>query len=114
MFIRGHRLLRASVIGAAALLWFGATARSQDQTPQIQPVPASPVQQAPAPAPPPATPAPAPPAPAPAASSPAPRGGAGIQLPQVTVTAPHLKPRAVATAPPPSPAEQLNAKNSGF
>ena len=99
---------RARVLGGSALLAVlacGATARAQDQpvqeqTPQTQSPPAQPSQ---------ATPSQAP--------SP---GRGSSQLPQITVTAPVIKPKPrpvaqrVPVVPPLTPAEQLAVKNNGF
>jgi outer membrane receptor protein involved in Fe transport len=117
---------RASVLAVTALVAlpvFGGVARaqeqlSQQQPPQAQPAQIQPPQTEPAPAPPAQTqPAPAQPAAARPASIPVPRGGGGVQLPELTVTAPHARPRAIAehpAAPPPSPADQLTAKATSF
>jgi outer membrane receptor protein involved in Fe transport len=117
---------RASVLAVTALVAlpvFGGVARaqeqlSQQQPPQAQPAQIQPPQTEPAPAPSAQTqPAPAQPAAARPASIPVPRGGGGVQLPELTVTAPHARPRAIAehpAAPPSSPADQLTAKETSF
>jgi outer membrane receptor protein involved in Fe transport len=133
---------RASVLAVTALVALpvlGGIARAQEQPPQpqlpqTQPAEAQPAQVQPAQIQPPQTePAPAPPAqtqPAPVQSAPAepaqpaaarpasipvPRGGGGVQLPELTVTAPHARPRAIAQHPAAAPpADQLTAKETGF
>ena len=116
MSIWSYGLPRAPAFGAALLLLVTLTAGARSQEQPGQPAPQAPQQ------PPQGLQAPQPAAPAPAAtpqvpaSAPAP-AGPGVNLPQLTVTAPHIQPRAVAAqpaAPPPSPAAQLNAKSNAF
>ena len=103
MSVSTHRVCLLGGSALAALLALNATVCAQDQPAPTPPAAVEPSEPQPAQAPPAQAPA------APARSS--------HQLPQLTVTAPHQKPkpRAVAQAPaPPSPAAQLNAKSNGF
>ena len=90
------------VLAPAVLLLLSATANAQDQSAPNQP------EQTQSPA----QPAPTPAAPPPSATAPAAPRGPGVNLPQVTVTAPRATSKPA--VPPPSPAEQLNAKSNGF
>jgi outer membrane receptor protein involved in Fe transport len=126
---------RTSVLGGFALVAvfaLGATASAQDQPAQNPPVQtqspqAPPPQEAPPPQAPPPRAAPPEVQPTAVPSTPPPRQlappvrtpGAGIQLPQLNVTAPLIKrppPRAVArrTEPPPSPADQVIQQQNSF
>ena len=101
MSVLTHRVCLLGGSALAVLLALGATVCAQDQPAQTPPAPVQPSSQAPA------------------AQSPAAQPRSPEHLPQLTVTAPHIKPKPPAVAqrpvpPPPSPAEQLNAKSNGF
>ena len=105
MSVLTHRVCLLGGCALAVLLALGATVCAQDQPVQT---PVAPVQ-----------PSEPQSAQAPAAQSPAAQPRSPEHLPQLTVTAPHIKPKPPAVAQrsapqPPSPAEQLNAKSNGF